>query len=328
MKTAAKASSGKPRKAPESTSKVLRKFPCRCFLVPYAFFCFLWLPLHAESFAVTMTPERSTGTLAEPLTIAVESRHPEGYALGTGLKDLKEQKTGPFEVTGLEIEGPGKAKLTVIAFDTGPLTFPGLEWTLIPAKEGGEARKIKSPPVRLEISGPELGPDSDIKDIKPILTLFHWSRLLAALALAGVLLYLFRKWRSRIVPRILGPSEPQKTPDELALDKIRELLASGLWEQGRHKLFYFRLCDIVREYLEARYRIPCMYLTTLELFRQMREAEIERSICLKTKEFMEGCDLVKFAKFVPSDPEKEKDLEAAQTVILASAPKKEEPVAG
>jgi ribosomal protein S3AE len=88
-----------------------------------------------------------------------------------------------------------------------------------------------------------------------------------------------------------------------------------LIEKSLIKEYYIRLSDIIRTYIENRYRIFAMDRTTWELFQEMKSKKIERLHADKINNFLEECDMVKFAKYTPSHKEIEEIYKKAEEII-------------
>jgi len=120
--------------------------------------------------------------------------------------------------------------------------------------------------------------------------------LIAAAILLAVLLLLMRRKR-----RVEEPVTPPRPPHEIALEELEKLKRSGLIESGRIKEFYFRLTDIARHYIEARFGMDAPERTTEEFLLMMSRA---RQLNDRHKEliadFLRHCDMVKYAKYNPA----------------------------
>ncbi|MBU1933012.1 MAG: hypothetical protein KKC66_03830, partial [Candidatus Omnitrophica bacterium] len=55
--------------------------------------------------------------------------------------------------------------------------------------------------------------------------------------------------------------------------------------------------------------------TTWELYREMREKKIQKRSVDRIKDFLEDCDLVKFAKYIPEQKEIETAYTSAKEIV-------------
>ena len=100
---------------------------------------------------------------------------------------------------------------------------------------------------------------------------------------------------------------------------MRFLHESGLADKGMIKEYYIRLSDIIRKYIEERFGISALDRTTWELYQEMREKKVQRQSADKIRDFLEDCDMVKFAKYIPSQKETEDARNQAAEIIALTA---------
>lgn len=136
--------------------------------------------------------------------------------------------------------------------------------------------------------------------------------LLILLVVAAVLIFIYFKKKKHIEEKLVEPPRP---PEEIAMEQLSALLEMKLVEKGMIKEYYIRLSDIIRSYIEARFTIFALDKTTWELYQEMRLKRIERKRVDKIRDFLEDCDLVKFAKYIPTSKEIEEAYTKAQEII-------------
>ena len=108
--------------------------------------------------------------------------------------------------------------------------------------------------------------------------------------------------------RIINP-DPAHIIAFRELERLRE---EKLWQSGEIKKYYTRLTEIVRQYLENRFKVFSMELTTVETLAELTKTgfkENEPYRILRT--VLTGADLVKFAKYNPEPSENELNFEYA-----------------
>jgi len=168
--------------------------------------------------------------------------------------------------------------------------------------------------VNNQISGDAL--KIDIKDIKGPLRRGHgWIvglvLLLGACAVViGIKLWMNKKRVQTALPK------PALSTHEIALQKIRELLAKDYISRGLEQQFYYELSLIVRHYLEARFAIRAPEMTTEEFLAYLRDSgtlSVPHKELLK--DFLTHCDLVKFARYAPGPTEIDAALASARRLI-------------
>ncbi|MBM3840026.1 MAG: hypothetical protein FJ398_19085 [Verrucomicrobia bacterium] len=159
---------------------------------------------------------------------------------------------------------------------------------------------------------------NDIRGIKApveILNAWAWLWWLAgALALAALCAWLWRRWRRKRrepAPVAVIP------PHERALEKLREAL--GLMRQPRP--FCTAVSDAVRVYLEERFEFRAPERTTEEFLDELQTSALLSFDQKQTLgEFLMRCDLVKFARYEPGEPELRQLYDAAVRLIEETQP--------
>ena len=92
---------------------------------------------------------------------------------------------------------------------------------------------------------------------------------------------------------------PRIAPHVRAINDLEQLHNQKLWQNNKHKLYYTRLTDIIREYLEGRYGIGAMEMTSDEIMSSITDIGLSEKSYRDIVDLLRTADLVKFAKFVP-----------------------------
>ncbi len=88
-------------------------------------------------------------------------------------------------------------------------------------------------------------------------------------------------------------------PYELAMSALESLRSDKLCEQGREKEYYTRLTDILRQYLNGRFGINAMEMTSTQIRHTLQANEETRLSKRNMDRVLETADFVKFAKVRP-----------------------------
>lgn len=157
----------------------------------------------------------------------------------------------------------------------------------------------------------------DIRDIRPPVHIPYpwlWAAYLAGgLVAAGGLAALVRGWRRR-QPRVV------KLPFEIALAELEKVRALMTPEQARE--FSFAVSEIVRRYIEERFQVRAAHRTTEEFLHDLvrePDALLARHQPLLA-DFLQHCDLAKFALWKLSVPDMEAMHLSARTFVLQTVP--------
>ena len=244
-------------------------------------------------------------------------------------------RIGDFEIVDFGIEPPvqrdGKTVLT--------------RWYRLVGWTPGE-HLVKSPTVRYRTAGADeqeapaqeirvsvesvLAKEpnaSDIRDIVapepiPVDWRPYWllgGALLVAAALATILHRILNRSRHA------GAAPPATPPHEVAARALAELKRRNLPAEGAFKDYYSTLSDIVRVYLEQRFRLRAPEMTTEEfLLATARDGRLERTHRQRLGEFLVESDLVKFARHRPTIADADRAWEAAARFVEETSRQPEE----
>jgi len=109
------------------------------------------------------------------------------------------------------------------------------------------------------------------------------------------------------------------------LEKLRE---EQLWQKGELKNYYTKLTEILRQYLENRYRIFSLELTTAETLAALVKSGFKKDgSYIQLKTVLTGADLVKFAKYKPESSVNEMHFQNSWDFVLATKENEMIPVA-
>jgi len=139
--------------------------------------------------------------------------------------------------------------------------------------------------------------------------------ILPILALLGAFGFLYYRQRTKAVALPKIPEELKKPAWQVALLELENLKNSDLLERKEIKKYYIILSDIIRKYLERRYQITALDRTTQEVRGEMKRVKAEGEVMNLVYGFLFSCDLVKFAKYIPSKEEIEQDWNEAFTIV-------------
>lgn len=154
----------------------------------------------------------------------------------------------------------------------------------------------------------------DIADIRPPFFFIH-SHLWLWLLLA-VIAFIILLWKWLHDRRLISP----KTAYELTLEKLEK--ARAMLREDNPMPYAVFISETIRTYLGQRFQAPSTRRTTEEFLRQM---ENDRATPLAEyrdllREFLQSCDLVKFARYQPTLTELEQVQQRATTFVTATKP--------
>lgn len=108
---------------------------------------------------------------------------------------------------------------------------------------------------------------------------------------------------------------------QAALQELKKIEAMELPAKGELERYHTELSNLLRKYLEQRFRLAATRQTTPEFLENARTAVYLNPVHQRVlREFLEQCDLVKFAQVRPT-PEEAKAIGAtARKLIVQTAP--------
>ena len=268
------------------------------------------------------------------------------YKVDNG-KQIKIQWPEIADTLRKEVEVVGQSKLdTVVPDKNNPFqfiqsktlyitSFDSGYWAIAPLKfmVNGDTNGVYTEPLLLHVGGMSVDTTIAIKDIKPPFAQDYsfvdwlkdnmyvvWGTLIAILVII-IVIYLVRRFR-KVEQPMVSVNVPKIPAHIIAYEKLEKLKGEKLWQEGKMKLYYSSLTDIVREYIENRFKIQALEQTTDEILYGFRNVAIDEESKTKLKQVLILSDLVKFAKEQPTPTENETCLENSYAFI--SGTKKDE----
>lgn len=193
-------------------------------------------------------------------------------------------------------------KVPVQAFDSGTYRLPEFVYVSESDSARSNALTLNVIPVKVTADDPIAGfarvaePENpSIFDKVPNwLADWWWLILIVALAAAGGWWAYKRYKKEGTVLR----KKPEPTPYETALRQLKELKNKNLWEMGREKEYFTDLTDILRVYLDRRFGINAMEMTSREIMDHLYNSDVKDKRDY-VRQILSVADFVKFAKVRP-----------------------------
>jgi hypothetical protein len=218
--------------------------------------------------------------------------------------------------------------LILTSFDSGYWAIPPFKFSV-----NDDTAGILTEPLLLQVNSIAVDTTQAIKDIKaPYEVPYSWIDWLkdnmyvvygslVAILLIIVIIFLVRKYRKMPAPMVIV--EAPKIPAHiLAFDKLEKLRNEKLWQEGKLKLYHSTLTDILREYIENRFKIQALEQTTDEILFGFRNVAVDDESKSKLRQVLVLADLVKFAKEQPLPNENE--LSMNNVYVFINGTKREE----
>lgn len=116
-----------------------------------------------------------------------------------------------------------------------------------------------------------------------------------------------------------GAEAEKKEPAHIvAFRKLDKYKGNKMWAPEKQKAFYSGVTDALREYIDARYDIGAMEMTTADIMKELKKTDISEELQIGLKELFERADYVKFAKYIASDEENAAALPLAVRFVAST----------
>jgi hypothetical protein len=218
-----------------------------------------------------------------------------------------------------------KGKYLITSFDSGFYQVPPVFAEL---KTDAGIKRFYSDYSQLEVMRVRIAPADTAAKIYDIIAPYRspltvgeiipWVLILAilvALIWAGIRLI------KRLRRKKEGVEEIQiKDPAHvIAFRELEMLREEQLWQKGEIKNYYTRLTEILRHYLENRYRVYSLELTTAETLSALVKTGFKKdNLYNQLRTILTGADLVKFAKYNPEPAENDLHFQNSWSFVQAT----------
>ena len=163
---------------------------------------------------------------------------------------------------------------------------------------------------------PIIGPLSIPVTFKEMLPWILGALALVALVIAGI--WYFKK-RKKSEPVFQLKPTVVILPHERALQEFEQLRLKKLWQNGRVKEFHSELTDILRRYIEDRFRVPALEQTSAEITGSLKNnPDCPPDTLAKLNNLLVLADMVKFAKAQPVATENDMSLSEGVGFVRAT----------
>ena len=160
-----------------------------------------------------------------------------------------------------------------------------------------------------------------IKPYKARVTIGEVLPWLLIAAITGVLIWTALRFLRKLKKSKTGietfiPTDPAHV---IAFRELESLKNEELWQKGEIKKYYTKLTEILRQYLENRFRVYSLELTTAETLESLVKTGFKKDGSYNNlKTVLTGADLVKFAKYNPVASDNESHFQNSWNFVLAT----------
>ena len=280
-------------------------------------------PVSSQSVELSTKLDTNQIRIGEQLHLDINVWHPPGVSVrfpeigDTLVKGIEVLEAYPRDTAVEDKNMKISQRYRLTSFDSGFYEIPPLKFGI---NSGQWSDSIESNPMYLLVHS--VAVDSTIYDVKapihlPLSFLEVFPFVMGGLALvAAVYLVVWYLRRRRMSKGLLIPERPQEPAHVIALRELDRLREEKLWQRSEFKTYYTRLTEIIRQYIERRYGIPAMEMTSYEILDAWKlEEQPEEDLAAQLNRLLNLADLVKFAKEKPLASDNEENLERAYEFV-------------
>ncbi len=283
------------------------------------------VPLAAQDARISNDVDTTLVTVGDRVRMTVTVEH----AVGARVVWPDSLDLTPFEVLGVEAIPPAtegervrsSAILTMAAFELGELVIPSFDVQVLGPGEAVET--LSTDRFGIEVVSIGVDETGDIRDIRGplwipvgVVTVSLWILLL--LLVLGAAYGLYRRSRRSGGDDVEESGPPPRPAHEVALEAIARVEASPMLERGQVKEYHIEVSEILRTYIEARFHVRSLEMTTREVVDGLRGVGAQAQFVDGLRRFLDQCDMVKFAKVRPVLEASREVLELGRELVTGS----------
>ena len=206
-------------------------------------------------------------------------------------------------------------RIVLTSFDSGKWYLPSLPIKITNASKN---YTVNSDSILINVGYAAADSTGQLRDIKPVMDVFvidnTWMYIIAGIITAiiiVILLYRYFKHRTKKEAPVFKSS---LSPYDEAMQALKNLSKYDLQNAAEIKEYHTGLSDVFKRYLSRRGRRNLMNRTTGDILLALKENNAD-SIVTASAEALRTCDAVKFAKYLPSVAESNKNLDDIKNSI-------------
>ena len=139
--------------------------------------------------------------------------------------------------------------------------------------------------------------------------------LLVAIGLVVLGLHLNKKFKKTEQIEEFVTPEVKKPAHIIAIADLEALKSKQLWQNGEEKQYHTELTRVMRQYVEDRYDVQALEMTTSQLKKSMSQQGIKANVITKFTDILQIADKVKFAKGKTGPEINERFMENAIQIV-------------
>ncbi len=199
------------------------------------------------------------------------------------------------------------------SFDSGQQYIPPFEIVV-------DSQPYFTDSIPINVSFTPFDPNEDYKDIKDIIDVKNPSVkylpwVISALALLSLVALVYFFYRRKFGEALVKEEQlPALSPYEEAMKALAQLALKNV-NNGEVKNYYSEMNDILRKYVSGRFSVSTFERTNEELILELSQMGIPKDAFISLAQSLRMSDVVKFAKYRPSEEDNKNNLKIVTTSI-------------
>ncbi len=111
----------------------------------------------------------------------------------------------------------------------------------------------------------------------------------------------------------------RRTPQEVAMSSLNNIKDEKIWQQGQQKKYYTQITETLRLYFMERFNISALEMTSDQIIEELRKDDDAARVDDKIDQVFKLSDMVKFAKYQPTQEENEMSIVNAMLIVNQTA---------
>jgi uncharacterized membrane protein len=286
----------------------------------------------AQNLTVSAKLDSAKVLIGDHIALKLEVSNPNHF--NTLFPDANFDTTSKFEIVNVSkidttTTGYNRTFIYTI-FDSGKYEIPALKFLI---QHNNKTDTLFSNPLSINVAGIPVDTMKAFRPIKKMMDIEMTFREMLPYIIVGGIVFLliavlivylifFRKKKEIIVQ---AAPAVHLTPYQKAMLAFDNLEKENLIADDKVKLYYTKLTDILRNYLEEQYKVAALESTTDELMERIKFSAIDAASKLQLHEILSSADMVKFAKAKPGLNEHAAAMLAAKGFVERTKPMETNP---
>jgi hypothetical protein len=260
--------------------------------------------------------DRDNILIGEPLSLTVEAYAPVGAHVTWFNTDTIPhfetlKKDGVDTVQNIDAKKFSQ-HFELTSFDSGQQYIPPFEIVV-------DNQSYFTDSIAINVSFAPFNPNEDYRDIKDIIEVenpsveyLQW--LIAGLAVISLLVIALLWRRKRMAPAKKEQAIPALSAYEEAMKALAQMALKNI-NNGEVKAYYSEMNDILRKYVSRKFSVSTFERTNEELILELSGKGIPKDAFISLAQSLRMSDVVKFAKYRPSEDDNKNNLEIVTASI-------------